>query len=91
MLINDWAQKCNSLSNSAGLTSFLLNITPDAKVKAQSLKEWHDAQHEGGKVRIQMLFQIESETVILAVHLENVSELFQFIPIKVMFCIRYLV
>ncbi|KAG0623166.1 hypothetical protein M758_3G153100 [Ceratodon purpureus] len=39
-----------ALPSGASLTSFLLNITPDAKVKAQSLKEWHDAQHEGGKV-----------------------------------------
>lgn len=42
---------CNFLSNFAGLTSFLLNVTPDAKVKAQPLKEWHAAQQDGGKVR----------------------------------------
>lgn len=51
VLINDWVLSCNFLSNSAGLTSFLLNITPDAKVNAQPLKEWHTAQQAGGKVR----------------------------------------
>lgn len=49
--IHDWVLLCNFLFNSTGLTSFLLNVTPDAKVKAQPLKEWHTAQQDGGKVR----------------------------------------
>lgn len=39
-----------ALPSGASLTSFLINITPDGSIKSQSLKEWHTAQQEGGKI-----------------------------------------
>ena len=33
-----------------GLTSFLLHLTSDSRVRARSLKDWDSAQQEGGKV-----------------------------------------
>jgi len=79
LLINDLALLCNFLSNSAGLTSFLLNVSPDAKVKAIPLKEWHTAQQDGGKVRMLKFICRFCSTNIACKHIGTLPIVYYFI------------